>query len=142
MDFTKKYSSTIIYYTLAILTLISAGFFIYVLSVRDVVMWARVIYYVWSAFVIGVIIFDMVSSHTREGKHISGIIVYVLSILAVAMACILYAINSGATGIATDFFNLFISVSIVSLMTTGYMIATWFAGKKVNNSIEIEDNIE
>lgn len=137
MEFSKRTSDMVIYYTLAILALASSAFFIYVLSVRDVVLWAKIVYYVWTGFVIGVIIFDIICTNTREGKRISGMIVYVLSVLAVIMAIILYFLNSGAAGLATDFFNLFISVSIVSLMTTGYMIATWFAGRAIT-----EDQIE
>ena len=142
MDSIKKYSSAIIYYTLVILTLASTAFFIYVLSVRDVAMWAKVIYYIWSGFVVGVIIFDIICTNNREGKFISGMIVYILSVLAVLMACLLYLLNSGAAGIATEFFNLFVSVSIISLMTTGYMIATWFAGKKTGREIAIDEEVE
>ena len=72
-----------------------------------------------------VTIFDVICTNSGEGKFTSGIIVYVLSILAVAMACILYFANSGMTGLATEFFNLFISVSLISLITTGFLIATW-----------------
>ena len=133
MEFSKRTSDMVIYYTLAILALASSAFFIYVLSVRDVVLWAKIVYYVWTGFVIGVIIFDIICTNTHEGKRISGMIVYILSVLAVIMAIILYFLNSGAAGLATDFFNLFVSVSIVSLMTTGYMIATWFAGRAITD---------
>ena len=125
----KRILSNITYYTLAILTLLATGFFIYCLSVKDVAGWAKTIYYIWSAVVIGVTIFDVICTNSGEGKFVSGIVVYVLSILAVAMACILYFVNSGMEGLATDFFNLFISVSMISLLTTGFMIATWVVGE-------------
>ena len=129
MDFeNKKLLTSVVYYTLAILTLLMSAFFIYVLSVRDVVMWAKVVYYIWTGFVIGVIIFDIICTTNRQAKTIAGFVVYVLSLLAVAMAVILYFVNSGTTGIPTDFFNLFISVSLISLFTTGLMIATWSVG--------------
>jgi hypothetical protein len=37
--------------------------------------------------------------------------------------------NTGMAGLATEFFNLFISVSLISLFTTGFMIATWCVGE-------------
>ena len=37
--------------------------------------------------------------------------------------------NTGMAGLATEFFNLFISVSLISLFTTGFMIATWVVGE-------------
>lgn len=127
----KRMLSTIVYYTLVVLTLASAGFFIYCLVIRDVAMWAKVIYFIWSGLVVGVIIFDVLCTTTNEAKTIAGLIIYVLSILAVIMSIILYFANAGAEGLATDFFNLFLSVSLISLMTTGYMIATWCVGESL-----------
>ena len=125
----KKLLSTIVYYTLIVLSILNAGFFIYALMVKDVAMWAKVIYIIWSVVVIAVAIYDVICTRARKSKFVSGLIIYVLSILAVVMACILYFINSGADGLATDFYNIFLSVSILSLMTTGYLIASWCVGE-------------
>lgn len=136
----KNMLSTIVYYTLAILTFLASAFFIYCLSVKGVVMWARIVYFIWVGLVIGVTIFDIICTMSGEGKRVSGLIVYVLSVLAVVMACILYFMNSGEAGLATEFFNLFISVSLISLFTTGFMIATWVVGenKVEHTTTEIE----
>lgn len=125
----KKLLSTIVYYTLIVLSILNAGFFIYALMVKDVAMWAKVIYIIWSVVVIAVAIYDVICTRARKSKFVSGLIIYVLSILAVVMACILYFINSGVDGLATDFYNIFLSVSILSLMTTGYLIASWCVGE-------------
>ncbi len=125
----KKLLSTIAYYTLIVLSILNAGFFIYALMVKDVAMWAKVIYIIWSVVVIAVAIYDVICTRARKSKFVSGLIIYVLSILAVVMACILYFINSGVDGLATDFYNIFLSVSILSLMTTGYLIASWCVGE-------------
>lgn len=127
----KRMLSTLVYYTLAILALLSAGFFIHCLMVREVVFWAEIVYYVWTGLVIGAVIFDVICTYRHEGKKTSALIIYVLSILAIVMACILYFLNSGVTGLADSFFNLFISVSLVSLITTGFMIATWCVGESL-----------
>ncbi len=138
----KKILSIIVYYTLAVLTLASAGFFIYVLANRDVALWAKVIYFIWVGILIAEVIFDIICTSTREAKLISGLIVYILSILAVLMACLLYFTNSGATGLATEFFNLFLSVSLISLMTTGYLIAQWCVGEALDEHASAGDKIE
>jgi len=136
----KRILSSITYYTLAVLTLLASAFFLYCLSIKGVVMWAKVIYYVWTAIVIGVTIFDVICTNSGEGKFISGLIVYVLSILAVVMMAILYFLNSGMAGLATEYFNLFISVSLISLVTTGLLIATWVVGENrvEHSTTEIE----
>lgn len=127
----KKTLSTVVYYTLAVLALCFAGFFVYALIIRDVAMWAKVVYFIWSALVIGAVIFDIICTSNGEGKTLVGLVVYVLSLLAVIMAAILYFTNSGMQGLATSFFNLFISVSIISLITTGFLIATWCVGERL-----------
>lgn len=137
----KRMLSVLVYFTLAILTVLASAFFAYCLVVREVVMWARIIYFIWVALVIGVTIFDIVCTTTGEGKRISGLIVYVLSVLAVIMACVMYFANTGTQGLATEFFNLFLSVAIVSLMATGYMIATWCVGEKLVASESAQDEM-
>lgn len=125
----KRILSSITFYTLAGLTLIMSAFFILCLSIKDVVLWARIIYYVWTAVVIGVTVFDIICTNSGEGKFVSGLIVYVLSILAFAMTALLYFLNSGMNGIAVDFFNLFISISIISIIVTCLLIATFVVGE-------------
>lgn len=138
----KKLMSTIVYYTLIALSILSSAFFIYALIIKDVAMWAKVIYFIWSGVVIVVAIYDVFCTISHRSKFITGIIIYVLSLLAVIMACILYFFNTGMDGLATDFFNIFISISILSLMTTGYLIASWCVGEaKVEHEVA-EDEIE
>ena len=105
-------------------------------------MWAKVIYFIWAAVVIVVAIYDVICTRAGRSKFISGLIIYVLSILAVIMACVLYFINTGVDGLATDFFNIFISVSILSLMTTGYLIASWCVGEAKVEHESAEDEID
>lgn len=127
----KRILSIIVYYTLAALALAMAGFFIYCLVVKDVALWAEIIYYVWIGFVVGAIIFDIICTSNGEGKQISGLIIYVLSLLAAIMAAVLYFVNVGPAGLATEFFSLFISVSFISLLATGLLIATWCVGESL-----------
>ena len=127
----KRMLSTIVYYTLAIMTVIFAGFFGFALIVRDLAMWAKVVYFIWIAVVVGAVIFDIICTSNNEGKTLVGLVVYVLSILAVLMAAILYFINTSKTGLVLNFFNIFISVSLLSLITTGFLIATWCVGEKI-----------
>ena len=133
----KNWFSNVVYYTLAILTILCAGFFVYCLVMNPVAMWAKIIFFVWTGLVIGTVIFDMICTNTGESKQVSGMIVYVLSLLALAMSCVLYFINTGMGALTTEFLNLFISVSFVALLTTGFMIATWVTGQsKVENKTD------
>lgn len=136
----KKILTTVVYYTLIALTLANAAFFAYVLMLRDVQMWAKVVYYIWIGLVIGVTVFDIICTTSGESKQISAWVVYILSVLAVAMSCLLYFINSTETGLSADFFNLFVSVSVLAIMTSGYMIAAWCAGSRLIREQQIDEN--
>ena len=137
----KKALSKLTYFTLVILTLCAVAFFIYCLNVRAVAMWAKVIYYVWSGLVIGVVIFDVICTRSGEAKYVSGLLVYVLSVLSVVVACILYFVNSGFMPLSADFFTLFLSVAIVSLMVSGYLIATWCVGESLVEHATAENEL-
>lgn len=120
-----------VYYTLAILTLCACGFFIYALIVRGAAMWIKIVYFIWSGIVICNLIYDIICTRSSQWKNRSGWLVYILSLAAVVMAIVVYFINTTATGLATDFFNMYLSVSMLSLLTTGYLIATWCVGESL-----------
>ncbi len=138
----KKTLSQISYFTLAILAVLSSVFFINSLARSTVPMWARVTYYIWIGLMVGVVLFDIVCTKTREGKFISGMVVYVLSILSVIVPIILYFMNSDKTGLIPEFFNVFITVSLFSFMTVGLTIATWFVGESLVEHETAEIKIE
>ncbi len=129
--FNKKLLSIVVYYTLVALAIGAAGFFVFALLINGLPLWAKIIYYIWVGLVVGAVIFDIICTSSHQAKVVSGFIVYVLSIMAVAMTMILYCINATTAGIAPDFFNTYLATSIISLMTTGYLIATYCVGESI-----------
>ncbi len=127
----KRKLSTICYYTLAILTFAVACLFGYALIIRRVAMWARVVYFIWLAVVLATVVFDVVCTHNNRGKEVTGLVVYVLSILSLIVAAILYFSNAGINGLVDNLFNMFISVSLLSVTVTGFLIATWIVGESL-----------
>lgn len=128
----KRVLSSIVYYTLAVLTLVFSGFFVYSLFVIDnVAMWAKIVYCIWIALVIATIIFDIMCTTNGTSKTITGLAVYVLSILSLIVAAILYFTNAGLGGLVDNIFNLFISISLLSVTVVGFMIATWIVGESM-----------
>lgn len=138
----KRMLSNLVYYTLAVLALCSVAFFIYCLSVREVAMWAKVVYYIWAGLVIGIVIFDIICTNSREAKTVSGLVIYVISLAALAMSCILYFVNFGLVAPPTDIFLMFSSVTFVSYLVTGFTIATWCVGESVVEHATAEDEIK
>ena len=137
----KKILSIIVYYTLAFLALCAAGFFIFSTIIGALPLWAKIVYYVWTGLTIGAIIFDVICTSTGEAKQVSGLIIYILSVLAVLMTMILYLVNATRTGLVATFFNTYLATVVISLMTTGYMIASWCVGESLIEHATAEDEM-
>lgn len=128
----KKILSLITYYTLFTMAIIMAALSILFVVNRALPMWSKVLYVIWSCAVIGTLIFDVVCTSARRMKFISGILVYVLSIVSVIVTAILYLTRAGlATGLTATFMPIYTGVAAVILSTSIYMIATFIVGEAV-----------
>ncbi len=128
----KKILSVITYYTLFAISIIMACLAILFVINRGLPMWAKVLYVLWSCAVIGVLIFDVVCTSTKHMKFISGIMVYVLSIVSIIVTAILYLVRSGlTTGLTETFMPIYIGIAAIILSTSIYMIATFIVGEAV-----------
>ena len=128
----KKVLSIITYYTLFGIAILMASLAILFVLNRVVPMWAKVLYTFWSCAVIGTLVFDVVCTTTKRMKFISGIIVYVLSIISIVVTAILYLTSATLTaGLTAVFMPVFTGVAAIILSTTIYMIATFVVGEAV-----------
>ena len=125
----KRILSVITYYTLIALALAMTVGFIFALIFRDFPMWAKIIYFVWAGVVIATIIFDIVCTANNSMKFISGLIVYVLSVCAVAVSVIIYLIYTTRTGLTLDMGPAFMLITSLSYATTLFMIAEFIVGE-------------
>ena len=129
----KKILSIITYYTLFAIAIIMAALAILFVVNRALPMWAKVLYVLWSCVVIGTLIFDVVCTSTRRMKFISGILVYVLSIVSIIVTAILYLVSSTLTaGLTAVFMPVYTGIAAIILSTTIYMIATFIVGEAVS----------
>ena len=128
----KKILSLITYYTLfGIAVIMSAMTILFVIN-RVVPAWAKVLYVLWACAVIGTLIFDIVCTSSKRMKFISGIIVYVLSIVSIIVTAILYLVSSSLTaGLTAVFMPVYTGIAAIVLSTTIYMIATFIVGEAV-----------
>lgn len=128
----KKILSILSYYTLAVLAFIMAVLTIMYVVNRDVPTWASILYIFWAVIVIGTLIFDIICTSLRHMKFISGIIVYILSVVSIIVTVILYLVRAGlATGLTTTFMPIYIGVAALIMSTTLYMIATYIVGESL-----------
>lgn len=125
----KKILSIVTYYTLIALTFIMAGAFVVALAFRTYPFWAKLIYFIWAGVVVGTVIFDIICTSTNRMKFISGLLVYVLSILAVVVSIVIYLINTSRVGLTFDLSPVFILITALSYSTSLFMIAQYVVGE-------------
>jgi len=128
----KKILSIITYYTLFGIAVLMAAMTVLFVINRLVPAWAKVLYVLWACAVVGTLIFDIVCTSRKRMKFISGILVYVLSIISIIVTAILYLVSAGlTTGLTSIFMPVYVGIAAVVLSTTIYMIATFIVGEAV-----------
>ncbi len=137
----KRTLSYIIYFTLVPLAFLLSFFFAYILIARDVKMWIRVIYLIWLAVVCFTLIYDIVCSCLGKMKFSSGLIIYVLSVIAVIMAVLLYVIYTRETGLPADFLHVYVSLVVLSLSVSASMIAAYLTGESLIENATAVDKL-
>lgn len=128
----KKILSIITYYTLFGIAVLMAAMTVLFVINRLFPAWAKVLYVLWACAVVGTLIFDIVCTSRKRMKFISGILVYVLSIISIIVTAILYLVSAGlTTGLTSIFMPVYVGIAAVVLSTTIYMIATFIVGEAV-----------
>ena len=128
----KKTLSVLSYYTLFGIAIIMAAITILFTINRALPMWSKVLYVIWSCAVIGTLIFDVVCTSIRRYKFVSGILVYVLSIVSIIVTAILYLVSSTLTaGLTAVFMPVFTGTAAIIMSTSIYMIVTFIVGESV-----------
>lgn len=128
----KKTLSIIAYYTLFTIAIIMAAMTILFVVTRAFPLWSKVLYVIWACAVIGCLIFDIICTTTRRMKFISGLIVYILSVVSIIVTAILYLVSAGlTTGLTSVFMPIYTGVAAIVLSTSIYMIATYVVGESV-----------
>lgn len=127
----KRILSIICFYTLITLTILMAGGFIVAMAIRTFPLWAKVVYITWAGLVIATVIFDIVCTATNSMKMISGLIIYILTILAIAMSVIVYLVYTTRNGLATDINFVYILAVAMSYATSLFMIAEFITGENL-----------
>lgn len=82
----KRVLLNIAYFTLIGLAIISCVFFILRISFSLLPLYIKIIYYIWAGALILNLSFDIVCTIQKRMKFISGIIMFVLTLLGIIMA--------------------------------------------------------
>ena len=121
------------YYSLIGVSLIFSILFILRTSFSTLPFYIQIIYYIWSVALIINLIFDVYCTMKHRMKYISGLIFFVLSLLCVVMAIIVFFVQGISVEVIrtveiTYFMNIALSITPVTLGIYAFLF-----GEKIIN---------
>ena len=120
-------------YTLISFGIISSVLLILKIAFSNLPLYIQIIYYIWSSLLILYLIFDVFCTIKKVLKFVSGIILFVLSILCVIMAVDVFFMQGVSfKGISTLEINYFINMSL-SFMPIYLSFFAYIFGEKLVN---------
>lgn len=137
----KRMLSNLTYYTLLIISLGLSALFCVALATYAVPVWAMIIYYVWTAIAIGVLVFDAYCMFTKGNKYLSGLVLYFLAISAVIMSIVLYLVVAGGfVALPTGDVAMYEVMMAMSGSITLFTIATFLVGEwNIQYDLDLEE---
>ncbi len=136
----KRVLTNMTYYALLGIAFALCGLFAWAVASFDVPMWAMIIYYVWIAVAIGVLVLDIICTITKGSKFIAGIIMYCLVLSAVAMAVVLYFVLAGTGRMPADVVGMYEVMMALSGSISLFLIATFLVGEwNIQYDLDLEE---
>ena len=130
----KRILQSMLYYSMLALTIILSVFFMITLSMKDTMLYARIIYYIWTGVLVASLIFDIVCTIMHKNKFVVGLILFVFAVLWLVMAIIVYFnLSTGAMLVAANM-GLFNRLVVLSFILTGMSIFTFITGEFLTQS--------
>lgn len=124
----KKVMANLFYYTLAALIIAFSVLFIVALNTRAVATYQMVVYDIWAAVVILVVLADIWATMTNRSKYIIGLIVYGLTLLFIIVGFIVFAgLSTNGIVLAANvtifntliYFSLGLTIALIVLYIVG-----------------------
>lgn len=126
----KRVLLQMVYYTLIGLLLAVSVTFMIFLAISDIMLYSKIGYFILTSLFVLLMVFDIICTNINKMKFISGLILYVLTVLTVVMAFVVYAMNTTNGLIPTDTVNVFITLIAMSFGIAVIDILIFSVGEK------------
>lgn len=126
----KRVLLQMVYYTLIGLLLAVSVTFMIFLAISDIMLYSKIGYFILTSLFVLLMVFDIICTNINKMKFISGLILYVLTVLTIVMAFVVYAMNTTNGLIPTDTVNVFITLIAMSFGIAVIDILIFSVGEK------------
>lgn len=127
----KKILLNMVYYTVCALLLACGVTFMIFLAMSDTRTLIKVGYFILTTLFVLLMLFDIICTNLTHMKFISGLVLYVLTIVTIVMAFIVYGTWSTRGMIAVDLVNMFSTLTSMSFILAILNIIIFCVGQKI-----------
>jgi hypothetical protein len=127
----KKILLNMVYYTVCALLLATGVTFMIFLALSDTRTILKVGYFILTTLFVLLMLFDIICTNLTHMKFVSGLVLYVLTIVTIVMAFIVYGTWSTRGMIAVDLVNMFSTLTSMSFILAILNIIIFCVGQKI-----------
>lgn len=138
MDFDKKkVLLNIVYYSTIAVMVAFVVFLFLSLAGANLATWEKIMFYILVGALAGVVAYDVVCTCIHNEKYISGLILYVITMLVIVFTLIVFALNSGSIRLFIDISERFFRLILLTYIINALAVVIYCVGQ---NLIKIDSD--
>lgn len=132
MDFDKKKTLLNIVYYSTIAVMVAFVVFLFLsLAGANLATWEKIMFYILVGALAGVVAYDVVCTCIHNEKYISGLILYVITMLVVIFTLIVFALNSGSIRLFIDISERFFRLILLTYIINALAVVIYCVGQSL-----------
>lgn len=130
-NFKKRNLLNMTYYALTVLSFVFAVLFMVYIVTQSTLLYAQIIYGILIVLFVGLVIFDIICTNMRRYKYIGGIILFIMTILIIAMSIVTYiSLSTDLVLTVTQLYPYF-ALMLMSYLINTFVIVLYVVGIKL-----------
>lgn len=132
MEFSgKRILLNMVYYTVCAILIATGVTFMIFLAMSDARTIVKIGYFILTTLFVLLMLFDIICTNLAHMKFVAGIVLYVLTLVTIVMAFVMYGAWSTRGMIAIDLVNIFSTLMGMSLILAILNIVVFCVGQKI-----------
>lgn len=132
MDFDKKkVLLNIVYYSTIGVMVAFVVFLFLSLAGATLAVWERVMFYILVGLLVGIVTYDIVCTCLHSEKYISGLMLYVATMLIIVFTLVVFALNSGSVRLFIDISERFFRLILMTYIINAQAVIVYCVGQSL-----------
>lgn len=132
MDFDKKkVLLNIVYYSTIGVMVAFVVFLFLSLAGATLAVWEKVMFYILVGALVGIVAYDIVCTCIHSEKYISGLMLYVATMLIIVFTLVVFALNSGSIRLFIDISERFFRLILMTYIINAQAVIIYSVGQSL-----------